>query len=238
MEFQTHPLLVKLKSLEAIYEKLISEKYQIIKDIFINADNALRDENIDSRNSGTTCVLVIHVGEHIICANVGDSRAILIFDEENDKNLKFSKIIPLSFDTKPDNPGERERIIRMGGVVEKIKNNLGMDIGPYRVWEKNKDYPGLAMSRSLGDFIGKNIGVIPDPEIFEWTLTIHSKYIVICSDGVWEFLNNKDVMETGKKFYLENNPRGFCKELIDKSIKFWEKEDVVVDDITTVVVFF
>ena len=113
----------------------------------------------------------------------------------------------------------------MGGTVEKIKNKKGQGIGPYRVWIKNKDYPGLAMSRSIGDFHGKKVGVIADPEIIECNLSIHSKFITICSDGVWEFLNNDDVMNIGKKFYLENNPRGFCKELISKSVQYWEKED-------------
>ena len=94
------------------------------------------------------------------------------------------------------------------------------------------------MSRSIGDFIGKGVGVISDPEIIECNLSIYTKYIVICSDGVWEFLNNKDVMKLGKKYYLENNPRGFCRELIDTSITHWRKEDVVIDDITVVTIFF
>ena len=238
IQFQTHPSLHRINNLDIIYEKLISKDYAIIKDIFLNADNSLRYEDLDSKNSGTTCVLVIHVGQHIICANAGDSRAILIFDEENDKDLKFTKVFPLSFDSKPEKHGEKERIIKMGGIVENIKNKFGQGVGPFRVWEKDKDYPGLAMSRSLGDFNGKNIGVIPDPEIIEWQLNIFSKYIVICSDGVWEFLGNKDVMECGKHFYLESNPRGFCKELIESSIKFWQKEDVVIDDITVVTIFF
>ena len=238
LKFQTIPEITKLKTVELIYEKLISNNYEIIKDIFINANNALRDEEMDAKNSGTTCVLVIQLGEHIICANTGDSRAIIVFDEKNDSNLEFAKVSPLSFDTKPENPNEKERILRMGGIVEKIKNKFGDYVGPYRVFEKNKDYPGLAMSRSIGDFAGKKIGVIPDPEIIEWKLTVHSKFIVICSDGVWEFMSNKDVMEMGKKFYLKNNPREFCKELIEHSVKFWEKEDIVVDDITVVTVFF
>ena len=45
-------------------------------------------------------------------------------------------------------------------------------------------------------------------------------------------------MKLGKKYYLENNPRGFCRELIDTSITHWRKEDVVIDDITVVTVFF
>jgi len=238
VEFQTHPSLEKIKNIQKLYKRLISRDYVLIKDIFIHADHALKDEDIDSDNSGTTCILVIQIGEHIICANTGDSRAILIFDEKNDDNLNNIRVFPLSYDNKPENSGERERIIKMGGIVEKIINKYGNGVGPYRVWAKDKDYPGLAMSRSIGDFVGKDIGVIPDPEIIECNLSIFAKYIVICSDGVWEFLNNKDVMNFGKKFYLENNPREFCKELIDYSANFWKKEDVVIDDITVVTVFF
>ena len=236
--FQSNPLFDKMKNTEKIYKQLSSRNFQLIKNIFINADNALKDEDFDSDNSGTTCVLVIHIGQHLICANTGDSRAILIFDEKNDNNLNFIKVFPLSFDSKPENPEEKLRINNMGGTIQQMKNKYGKRIGPYRIWVKNKDYPGLAMSRSLGDFCAKDIGVIPDPEIIECNLSIYSKYIVICSDGVWEFLNNEDVMNIGKKFYLENNPNEFCQKLFDKSTKFWQTEDDVIDDITIVTVFF
>jgi hypothetical protein len=33
-------------------------------------------------------------------------------------------------------------------------------IGPYRVWFKNDNYPGLAMSRAFGDKIGAKVGKI------------------------------------------------------------------------------
>lgn len=238
VEFHNISAIKKLNETEKIYSKLSSNNFEIIKKIIINADNALKEQNIDSRTSGTTCVLVIHVGEHIICANTGDSRAVLVFDEKDDEELKYLKVFPLSIDSKPEIPSEKERIINSGGDVEKIRNKFGQLVGPYRVWVKNKDYPGLAMSRSIGDFNAKVVGVIPNPEIIECNLSIYSKYIVICSDGVWEFLSNEDVMNVGKKFYLEGNPRGFCKKLIENSIKFWEKEDIVIDDITVVTIFF
>ncbi len=38
-----------------------------------------------------------------------------------------------------------------------------MALGPVRVWLKNFDLPGLAMSRSLGDTIGAQAGVISEP---------------------------------------------------------------------------
>jgi len=235
LEFQKIKAIERIKDVKIIYQKLSANNFSIIKDIFINADNFLRDQEIESRSSGTTCVLVIHIGNHIICANVGDSRAILIYDKNKDHDYK---VFPLSIDNKPEMKEERERITKMGGKVEKIKNKYGKEIGPFRVWDKARDFPGLAMSRSIGDFNGKNIGIIPDPEIIETDFKININYIVICSDGVWEFLNNEDIMNFGNKYYEENNPRGFCKEIVEYSTKCWQKDDAVIDDITILTVFF
>ena len=75
------------------------------------------------------------------------------------------------------------KIIMAGGVVEQMKNELGEGCGPYRVWLKGKDYPGLAMSRSIGDLKGKEIGVIPNPGIYEYDLNKSTRFIVVFSFG-------------------------------------------------------
>ena len=99
LEFQKIKAIERIKDVKIIYQKLSANNFSIIKDIFINADNFLRDQEIESRSSGTTCVLVIHIGNHIICANVGDSRAILIYDKNKDHDYK---VFPLSIDNKPE----------------------------------------------------------------------------------------------------------------------------------------
>ena len=198
----------------------------------------------DSLESGCTCCLVIHIGTHILCANTGDSRATVVYDQSNNindiksYNLDYLGTTPLSIDYKPDLPEEKERIILAGGDVERLKDEDGEGIGPYRVWAKGKDYPGLAISRSIGDLKAKKYGVISEPGIMEYDLNISTKYIIVCSDGVWEFLNNETVMNIGKQFYLENNTAKFCKELVSRSFKEWQKNELIVDDITTVVAFF
>lgn len=53
--------------------------------------------------------------------------------------------------------------------------------------------PGLAMARSLGDKAGREVGVISDPDIYEVLIKEEDRFIVIASDGVWEFLTNADV---------------------------------------------
>ena len=233
-----NPEIKNLTNLESIYFSLKKNNYQIIKQSFMLIDNILKTQKFDSKESGSTCVLIIQIGKNIICANVGDSRAIAVFDESNDKNLNNLEMIPLSIDYKPELPEEKERILMSGGSVEQLKSRLGIGIGPYRVFAPGEDYPGLAMSRSIGDFEGKNFGIISEPGIIEYNITENTKFIVICSDGVWEFLENEHVKNVGKNFYLNNDPNGFIQELITQSVIEWKANDYIIDDITAIVLYF
>ena len=233
-----HPEIKSLKDPEEIYKKLKDNNCYIITQAFIETDNQLKNVDFDAYESGCTCVLVIHIGSHIICANTGDSRSVVVYDEQGDNSLNHFNVAALSKDYKPELPEETQRIMMSGGEVRQMKNEMGEGVGPFRVWALDGNYPGLAMSRSIGDLKGKKIGVIPDPGILEYDLCGKTKYIVACSDGVWEFLNNNEVKEIGKKYYVKNDPSGFCHELVDQSLNLWEANDIVVDDITAVVAFF
>ena len=46
------------------------------------------------------------------------------------------------------------------------------------------------MTRSFGDEVAARVGVIAEPEILELDLCKDDKFIVLASDGVWEFLSN------------------------------------------------
>ncbi len=220
--------------IESVYSFFKKKDFQIIIDIFLKIDNEIIDQKkFDITLSGTTCVLIIQLGDHLICSNIGDSRAILIYEEKNER-----KIYELSHDSKPDIPEENKRINKMGGIVDKITDENGEKTGPYRVYIKDMDQPGLAMSRSFGDKKAKSCGVIPYPDIKEYNLNNDCKYMVICSDGVWEFLSNEEVMEIGNKYYNENNINDFCNVLLKKATEIWENEENYMDDITIVVVFF
>ena len=237
-KLKNHPKLKFLEQPSDIYHKIKEKNFILIEEIFLNADSQIQSEKFNSYLSGTTVVIVIQLEEHLVCANCGDSRAIIIIDEDYNNNLINSKSIPLSIDCKPELLEEKKRIIKKGGVVEKSENELGEGIGPFRVWDGDNDYPGLAMSRSIGDIAAKKVGVIPNPIIMEYTIDYFSKYLVICSDGVWEFLSNKEVMEISNKYYLRNDASGLCQKLIKKATQRWEEEDCVIDDITVVAVFF
>jgi len=236
---KNHPLIKSINNTKEIYKRLKNFDYQLITNIFLDADKQIKNEKFNCEMSGTTCVIVIQLDEHLICANAGDSRAILIYDENSSDNLTNTKIFNLSNDAKPENPGEKERIISKGGEVERMVDENGVGVGPLRVWIKGEQYPGIAMSRSIGDMDAKKVGVIPNPEFIEYILDSKAKYMIVCSDGVFEFMSNDEVMKIGNNYYLKNDPLGLCHELINKATNLWLKEDsTYVDDITVVSVFF
>ena len=235
---KNHPLIKKCDDPKEIYQKLILNGYEIIANLFTDADIQIQKEKFDVQNSGTTCIIVIQLEEKIICANTGDSRAIIIYNKDNNDNLVNTKIYNLSYDCKPELPNECKRIYECGGCVERALDDNDQEGGPYRVWVYGEDYPGLAMSRSIGDLDAKKIGVIPNPQIVEYTIDSNSKYMLIASDGIWEFISNEEAMRIGNKFYLRNDANGLCNELYKESVNFWIKEDCIIDDITLIVVFF
>ena len=80
------------------------------------------------------------------------------------------------------------------------------------------------MSRSIGDYETKKKGDIPNPQIIEYNINFKSKYMIICSDGIWEFINNEQAMEIGNKYYLRNDPNGLCNELTKNLLKYGLKK--------------
>jgi len=228
--FKNNKKMNSNKNEDEVYYRLKKNDSDILTRAFRHAERDIeKNSDIDANFSGTTCVMVLQVGEKILCANVGDSRAIMV--KEN------NKIIPLSIDQKPDDPEETKRIVENGGEISQFEED-GEKSGPFRVWKKGEEYPGIAMSRSIGDFIATTLGVVPVPKFLDEKVDSDTKFIVVASDGVWEFLEKQKVAEIVMPFYKNNDPDGACKALIKESTDWWNKEDVVVDDITAIVVFF
>ena len=211
----------------------ISSLAKILESTFIQTNiNLNTDERIDSTYSGSTCVTLLFTPTRIICINVGDSRCIM---GKFNNNKWFSK--NLTRDHKPSEPDEMERIISSGGKVEAYRDNLGNFVGPERVWKKEGDAPGLAMSRSFGDEVAHTIGVIVNPEINEYQLLNEDKFIVLASDGIWEFISSEEVVNIVKDYYLDNDIEGALTCLYKEASKRWIMEEEVIDDITIILVF-
>ena len=225
------------KDLETNDIKLKKNIFNVIESTFIKINNILTDdESINTYFSGTTCVSVIYTPKKLICANVGDSRAVLgRYDKHNKKWVP----IELSRDHKPTEPDEAKRILNRGGRIRPfIDEQTGEEFGPQRIWMKNEDVPGLAMTRSFGDNVASSVGCISLPEIKEFDFDEGDKFLILASDGIWEFIESEECINIIGKYYNDNNIEECCKFLYTESRKRWIKEEEVVDDITLILVFF
>lgn len=159
--------------------------------------------------SGTTCVMTFFDHDMIVCANAGDSRAILVSEQEdqNGKGTGQYYFTQLSRDHKPELPDEAQRIFKTNGRIEPSRVTPDMIpgyhrknfsqpqfFGPKRVWLKNKQVPGLAMTRSIGDLVAGSVGVTPEPEIQVFNcLTPMDKALIVASDGIWDRISNQEI---------------------------------------------
>jgi serine/threonine protein phosphatase PrpC len=142
----------------------------------------------------------------------------------------------MSRDHKPELPDESERIYSHGGVVE--RSSVNSTTGPFRVWVKNENHPGLAMSRSIGDFVAESVGVVSTPEVNVFKREdVKAKAIVIASDGVWEYVSNEKVKGIIWDYYNRNDAEGCANAIKENAVRMWNANGDIMDDITVVVVF-
>ena len=93
------------------------------------------------------------------------------------------------------------------------------------------------MSRSIGDYVAHSVGVSPNPEVVRFELQPDDKFIVIASDGVWEFLSNEEIGQIVWPFYLKNSPEQAGNAIVRAAAQKWRENDNVIDDITCVTIF-
>lgn len=182
---------------------------------------------LDCSLSGTTGTLVVHRDNTLYVAHVGDSRAV-IGRKREDGTIQAMN---LTSDHKPKREDEKRRIESMGGEVRRLEGDI-----PYRVFVRNRMYPGLAMSRAIGDTIGTTVGVIPDPDVSAFTLSSDDMFFTVCTDGVWEFVSSQEAVDIVCK-HPRAKVQQACEALSFESWNRWlQEEDNVVDDITAIIV--
>jgi len=133
------------------------------------------------------------------------------------------------------------RIEQAGGYVRPAVNN-GDDFAPARLYEDKRfpwKGPGLAIARGLGDLNSMRCGMIPTPEVTKRKVTSEDKFLIMASDGLWEFISNADAVNFVDQFYSKGKPAiEACRYLIARAALAWrENEGDYRDDITAIVVY-
>ncbi|MEW5299905.1 MAG: hypothetical protein WDW36_002875 [Sanguina aurantia] len=198
---------------------------------FTEVDKSLGNSRIDCEFSGSTAVVSYLKGRTLTTAWVGDSRGVM------GRETKAGIVaVDLTYDHKPTNPEEKTRILKSNGRVERLVDEMGQPMGPHRVWLQYAWIPGLAMSRALGDVLAHQVGVTSEPEHTVMEVTPQDRFIVLASDGVWEFISSQEAVDIIAQYPTAEES---CRQLVDEAYNRWlTEEEGVVDDITAVVVRF
>ena len=165
-------------------------------------------------SSGTTAVVVLITPTQVLCANAGDSRAIFAKAK--------GRTVPLSYDHKPSDEYEQNRIVSAGGYVS--NNRIDGD---------------LAVARGLGDFRFKsNMHLTLDmqkvtalPDIIVQNRNVEEdEFIVIGCDGIWDVCTNADVVEIIHQI-IDEGERSLglvCEEVMDVCLMKGSKDNMTV----------
>jgi len=95
---------------------------------------------------------------------------------------------------------------------------------------------GLAMARSIGDYAVKDVGVIAEPEVKKFKVSNEDRFVILASDGVWEFIPSQEAVDIVGGF-LSYGCHDACEELIQVAAQRWQEEEGDYrDDITAIVV--
>ncbi|CAG9807593.1 unnamed protein product [Chironomus riparius] len=138
-----------------------------------------------AKASGCTAVVALLIGRDLYVANAGDSRCIV---------SRAGKVVEMSFDHKPEDQIEFQRIRKAGG----------------RVTMDGRVNGGLNLSRAIGDHGYKMNKELPAedqmitamPDLKKVTLTEEDEFMVLACDGIWNYMSNEEVV-------------GFVKHRID-----------------------
>ncbi|XP_043275635.1 protein phosphatase 1L isoform X2 [Venturia canescens] len=185
------------------YGRLLTDEVLAVDRLLVEAAK----KNMDV--AGTTALIALLEDNKLIVANVGDSRGVMCDNKGN--------AIPLSFDHKPQQQRERQRINKAGGLV--TFNGVWRVAGI------------LATSRALGDYPLKDKKlVIAEPDILTFDLSDHNPmFLILASDGLWDTFTNEEAV-------------AFIKERINepyygaKSITLQSYYRGSLDNITVVVI--
>eukprot|EP00002_Diphylleia_rotans_P000363 TRINITY_DN10193_c0_g2_i1.p1 TRINITY_DN10193_c0_g2~~TRINITY_DN10193_c0_g2_i1.p1 ORF type:complete len:261 (-),score=41.54 TRINITY_DN10193_c0_g2_i1:362-1069(-) len=185
---------------------------------------------------GTTATICLVSGLYVYTAHVGDSRAILGREcsncvEKYGPNNTHMNSFTITTDHKLDNMEERKRIEERGGLIARHPK-VAHDCE--RIWEENKNYPGLVVTRTLGDAIGHKIGVSCEPEIRRKLLDKRDKVVVIASDGVWDVVTPQAAIDLVVGF---EDPAAATETLVETCLMNWKSKYSDGDNITAIVVF-
>lgn len=198
-------------------------------------------ESFDASLSGTTCSLVMLRRNKLYSLSLGDSKALL-GSLHAGQGLFRMVPSPISFEHKASSRSEQNRVRAAGGILAPLLDKDGKELGPLRVWNAERKYPGLMVTRSFGDLMGKQCGVSGEPDIIDVNLKRGHRCLIVASDGFWDVNSDSEALaslyskETGQMLDSEK----VLLDMTKRTIERWGRsfKGLHRDDISIILVYF
>jgi serine/threonine protein phosphatase PrpC len=196
-----------------------------LEKLFALAQAAIEAADVDSHGrrladfSGTTATaaLVDAATGRASVAHVGDS-ALAAY--------AHGRVIHRTTDHHVDDEAE-QRCRARGGEVREFEIS---GINVRRLCLRGSQFPGLAMSRALGDLTARDLGLRSDPEVCAGLPFAPGTILVLASDGVWE----KTKADVVGARVAGLPPQAAARELVEFARSQWNPAGNI-DDITAIV---
>jgi serine/threonine protein phosphatase PrpC len=223
-------LAAKLNALDDDADVSDEQIIQMLIDTFVEVDiyappNAMR--------GGSTASVTLRRGSKLYVANAGDSQTVVVTVQKKNDQLE-TEIAYMSRKDKPTLPDEKARIEGLGGNIWVNKKTGDARVNVYSV--AAREGIGLAMSRAIGDWEWKPIGVTAEPLVNVVDLKDHNNaFIITASDGLWDVRR--------REFYANQFSESFYGGAEEPLFKLWDvikkvtpqNKDWYRDDITAIV---
>ncbi|XP_068614182.1 protein phosphatase Mn(2+)-dependent 1K-like [Brachionichthys hirsutus] len=202
------------KYMEKFIKDLVTQESDleiVLKKAFLEVDKALAKHlhfspDASGTSAGTTStVALLRDGIELVVGSVGDSRAML---------CRKGKALKLTVDHTPDRKDEKERVKKSGGFI--TWNSLGQPNVNGR----------LAMTRSIGDFDLKNMGVIAEPETKRISLHhAHDSFLALTTDGVNFIMNSQEICNVINQCH---DPKEAAQRISDQALHYGSEDNSTI----------
>lgn len=142
---------------------------------FVKAYETISNQMKDQGSGATAVDLLIREGR-VYVANAGDARAIVV---------SHKGVRQLSVDHRLDMATERERIVKMGGLISYPYTRRGVN--------------GLMPTRTLGDEYFKAVGIIATPDVREYEVARDDLVVLAASDGLFDVVSNQEAADFARR---------------------------------------
>eukprot|EP00746_Dinoflagellata_sp_MGD_P166835 gnl/MRDRNA2_/MRDRNA2_97002_c0_seq1.p1 gnl/MRDRNA2_/MRDRNA2_97002_c0~~gnl/MRDRNA2_/MRDRNA2_97002_c0_seq1.p1 ORF type:complete len:581 (-),score=114.87 gnl/MRDRNA2_/MRDRNA2_97002_c0_seq1:86-1609(-) len=175
-------------------------------------------EAVDCRFTGAACTVLLLSPTTIWVAHVGDCKVVLGVPDEfpNAKEYHFHPVT-LTKGHGVDLQGEFDRIVQKNGEVRILTNDHS-----HRIFVKNMDFPGLTLTRAIGDRVGHQIGVTHSPSVcsLKKAELKQGSFFAIASGGLWAMMSERTAVNWIGRYFEDANEAARC--LADEATKRWD----------------